>query len=392
LAVKVEPTFTFPAEISGSNSQIAKMSRKRPHSQIAKPDLQVWTDFSGLEAPLMALQNIGVSFRQVQACDVLPEARAFWNAHFDHGCATIYNHDITQRDLKDLEKFSVDLYVAGFPCPDYSIAGTGSGATGKTGGLMLNMVATLKVMLPHVFLLENVAGFVTQHQPTYLWLLDQLRRMGKGYWVDARILNCKDHGIPQSRPRLFIVGIQKERVPKDFVFEWPPEIGHVPLSFLLDRQTSKATVKDHPPASQTQAFKNWQTACRQIIQKLEQNPFESHICADIDGSRGPHWMDGCVPCLTRSRCGKESHWLMGRGRRLNLNETARLMGMNPKSIDVDCVTKNKMGKMLGNSMCVNVLERLLVRLLPAAGWRHLKLLDRWGSLSSAKKAAAALNA
>ena len=368
------------------------MSRKRTHSQMAHQPLRVWTDFSGLEAPLMALQNLGVPFRQLQACDILPEAKHFWDAHFDHGtAATVYNFDIQNRPLSQLTNVAVDLYAAGFPCPDYSVAGKRKGLNGDSGHLMLNMLASLRKLLPVVFLLENVAGFVTQHRSTYDWLLQMLRNMGQGYWVDARILNCKDHGIPQSRSRVFILGIQKQRVPAEFAFQWPPEIGHVALNFLLDRRQSKATVQDHPPASQSNALRNWKTACSRIIRQENRNPFETDICADIDGSGRPHLMDGCVPCMTRSRCGKESHWLMGRGRRLNLKEQVRLMGMNPKDINFDCMSESQLGKMLGNSMCVNVLERLLVRLLPAAGWNRLQLRDRWDSLSAAQRAAASLN-
>jgi len=55
----------------------------------------------------------------------------------------------------------------------------------------------------------------------------------------------------------------------------------------------------------------------------------------------------------------------------------RLQGMTPEGFKV-AVSEAQFGKQIGNAMSCNVLERLFVRILPAAGLvRHGALRDRW---------------
>merc|ERR1712087_296737 len=54
------------------------------------------------------------------------------------------------------------------------------------------------------------------------------------------------------------------------------------------------------------------------------------------------------------------------------------MGMNPTQVKV-AVSEGAFGKQLGKTMSVNVLERIFVRLLPAAGLVRKALVDRWGN-------------
>lgn len=62
----------------------------------------------------------------------------------------------------------------------------------------------------------------------------------------------------------------------------------------------------------------------------------------------------------------------------------RLQGMNPTQFKV-AVSDVQLGKQLGNTMSVNVLERLLVRLLPAAKLaRRSEVKDRWASGAAVK--------
>ena len=56
----------------------------------------------------------------------------------------------------------------------------------------------------------------------------------------------------------------------------------------------------------------------------------------------------------------------------------RLQGMTPEAFKV-AVSQAQLGKQIGNAMSCNVLERLFVRLLPAAGLAPAgSLVDRWG--------------
>merc|ERR1719330_470785 len=58
----------------------------------------------------------------------------------------------------------------------------------------------------------------------------------------------------------------------------------------------------------------------------------------------------------------------------------RLQGMNPEGF-VQKVSDAQLGKQIGNAMSVNVLERIFVRLLPAAGlYPARSLRDRWAKV------------
>ena len=80
--------------------------------------------------------------------------------------------------------------------------------------------------------------------------------------------------------------------------------------------------------------------------------------------------DKCPCLLTGSQI-----WITNRGRLLNLRERCRLQGVNPDKLK-QVVTDTQWRKQLGNTMSVNVVERLLSRLLPAVGLTGA-LPDRW---------------
>ena len=94
------------------------------------------------------------------------------------------------------------------------------------------------------------------------------------------------------------------------------------------------------------------------------DPFYEPWIMDCDGS--PSFTKafmGVSPCITRSR--GQGHWLSCMGRRMNLKEVLRLQGFADSFENV--VTERQLRLMLGNGMSLNVLERILCRLLPAAG-------------------------
>ena len=62
---------------------------------------------------------------------------------------------------------------------------------------------------------------------------------------------------------------------------------------------------------------------------------------------------------------------------MRVGEMMRMHGVNPASI-VRAVPETALTKQLGNTMSVNVLERLLISVLPAAGLTRA-LPDRWAA-------------
>ena len=94
-------------------------------------------------------------------------------------------------------------------------------------------------------------------------------------------------------------------------------------------------------------------------------------CDAYGKCRGTSMLEIC-PCLTHSR--PNGHWITSRGRYTNKAEMLRLQGMDPR-----LKLGDKPGRFIGNSMSVNVVERLLRRALEAAGLIPINVEDRWRS-------------
>lgn len=101
---------------------------------------------------------------------------------------------------------NADVVIGGFPCQDISINGNRAGVDGSRSGLYLAMVEAVKRVRPKVFVAENVKGLLMEYNK------DSLRRViedftALGYKVDYELYNSADFGVPQTRERVFIVGV-----------------------------------------------------------------------------------------------------------------------------------------------------------------------------------------
>ncbi len=113
--------------------------------------------------------------------------------------------DIQQLSAKSIP--AADVWTAGFPCQDLSMArtphGKRKGLKGAQSGLFYTFLDLLSVHKPPVVLLENVAGLLNSHSGAdFHALIGSLTKIG--YAVAWRVLNARYFGAPQSRPRVFI--------------------------------------------------------------------------------------------------------------------------------------------------------------------------------------------
>ena len=87
-------------------------------------------------------------------------------------------------------------------------------------------------------------------RPSFEEMLSTLRSEGQ-YIFSWRVLNTADYGIPQNRPRLYIIGMRCSALPGGKMgFKWPQKRECVQLSSLLDpscvirEQPGRGTVGD----------------------------------------------------------------------------------------------------------------------------------------------------
>ena len=70
--------------------------------------------------------------------------------------------------MRDIKKHFIDLYVVGFPCQPFSLAGKGEGVADSKGRgeIIHHILNFIKKKEPRTFILENVDGLATQHKET----------------------------------------------------------------------------------------------------------------------------------------------------------------------------------------------------------------------------------
>jgi DNA (cytosine-5)-methyltransferase 1 len=160
-------------------------------------------------------------------------------ADADAAAAETHHHNIGglryDEDLRDptdlLERLiawgitDVDLVAGGVPCQPFSRAGQSRIRQLVEHGvrqeldvradLWLSFVRVIDQIRPRAVLLENVPDLAAWDDgAVILALCESLRDLG--YRVDARVLDAYNHGVPQHRRRLFLVGLLE-----DVPFHWP---------------------------------------------------------------------------------------------------------------------------------------------------------------------------
>lgn len=125
--------------------------------------------------------------------------------------------DITKLNPNDI-KPKFDVFVGGFPCQAFSIAGRKLGFEDTRGILFFDIVKILKDKNPKAFLLENVKNLKSHDKgKTFATILNVLENE-LDYNVSVKVLNAKNFGVAQNRERVYIVGFRKDVFSGKFEF------------------------------------------------------------------------------------------------------------------------------------------------------------------------------
>lgn len=142
--------------------------------------------------------------------------------------------ELVHADVKTLKSKvipgSATLAWASFPCQDLSLAGNGAGLSGDRSGVFWpfwKLMLSLKKegRNPPIIVLENVAGLITSHDGKDLSTL-VAALSNANYRVGAVLLDGA-HFVPQSRPRLFVIAVERGvAIPKGLVTRVPSPTWH----------------------------------------------------------------------------------------------------------------------------------------------------------------------
>ena len=305
--------------------------------------IRVGTDCSGIEAPVQALKNLGVPFSHEFSSDIdkfcIQSIKANYKPKVLFGdldgpfpCG-----DITKRDVKDVP--DIDLYVCGFPCQPFSAAGRKNGFEHKSGNVFWSCFEVINAKKPKYFILENVRGLLSNDKgKTWKTIWEALNKL-QGYAIDWKILNTKDYGIPQNRERLFIVG-RKGSTP----FNWPSSVPLVrKLSEYVDTENRER--------------KQYSETREAYIKKYSSHVFLDSCWVSMDNRRKQKMRLGteiasCVCARSHVVC-----LYNGLHRDATCGELLQLQGFQDDFNQV--VSKTQIKKQIGNSMSVNVLEKII---------------------------------
>lgn len=119
-------------------------------------------------------------------------------------------------DVADLKPHQLPgtptLVWGSFPCQDLSLAGSGAGLKGERSGTFKPFWELIRKIVreeraPKLIVLENVVGALTSHNgQDFAYIIRALAK--EGYKVGALVMDAVRF-LPQSRPRLFVVGVHE---------------------------------------------------------------------------------------------------------------------------------------------------------------------------------------
>lgn len=158
----------------------------------------------------MVRAGLGEGWRCLFANDFDPTKAAAYRANWgDEGLRLGDIGGLTAADLPG----SADLMWGSFPCQDLSLAGVGAGLVGKRSGTFHDFWALARSLAaegraPRIVAVENVCGALTSHGGQDFEVICRTYA-DAGYRFGPLVINA-DRFLPQSRPRLFIIGVRKD--------------------------------------------------------------------------------------------------------------------------------------------------------------------------------------
>lgn len=369
--------------------------------------------FAGIGACSKSLKRIGVDLEIIDAVEIDKYAMASFNVI--HG-TNFKTQDITEwnKDFKD-----IDLITHGSPCQDFSVAGKQAGGdidSGTRSSLMYETIRIVGKIRPKYVLWENVKNLLSKkHKHNFDAYIETMNALGYNSYY--QVLNAKDYGIPQNRERVYTISIRKDIDKGDFKFPEKEELKLRLKDMLEDEVDEKYYLKDYQLENIKQS--NFMTNKRRIQEKEYSDTILARDWKDpkcvrtggiFDTEKSKHQAgsiydkEGLSPtldimqggwrqpsivertplkflnrnqkningdyafCVDSSNTGgvKEIENNNYRIRKLTPKECWRLMGFSDEDFDkaANIPTSNtQLYKQAGNSIVVNVLEKIFENLL-----------------------------
>ena len=184
--------------------------------------------FAGIGGFHLALHDLG--HECVFASEIDKNARITYKENFIQRSPALfannaYNDNILSITDPSTEIPGFDILCAGFPCQPFSQAGFKKGfSEGKDdrGNMFFNICSIIEAKRPKAFFLENVRHIQKHDNGRTFSIIQEYLEKKLGYSFAFKVVKASDHGLPQFRPRVFMVGFRGDmpEMPK-FLFPQP---------------------------------------------------------------------------------------------------------------------------------------------------------------------------
>ncbi len=292
-----------------------------------------------------------------------------FSSEINEHCQTVYKNnfkevpasDITLINEKDIPDF--DILLAGFPCQPFSISGYKKGFEDTRGTLFFDVCRIIEEKKPPIAVLENVKHLIHHDKGNTLKVIIKTLE-DLGYYVEWKLLNAKNFGLPQNRERIIIMAT----LLKPFDFSLIEESKTPKLEDFLDKDgnfeylnESEYTLIENPIKQKSGlvfvGYRNkniWQKGVRPNTLHLSRVHRQPNRIYSIEGSHPT------IPSQETS--GRFFIYLPNENkvRKLTLNECYRIMGF-----DIDFIKSEKTGeqyKQIGNSVAIPMIKEIAEQL------------------------------
>jgi len=297
------------------------------------------------------------------ASDILEEAHQL-AAYRPVNKPDIMYHDVLERKAEEVPY--TDVYIWTPPCQAFSSAGKGAGIDDPRAKVLSAGIKYIVNHKPRVAIMENTdrLGSSKKFSKVKRGLVKTLEK--NAYCVYCKILKATDYQVPQTRKRFIMVAIRKDSYREKFV--WPEKVlPEVKLSQILDPIKSSDTPGRLPKKTNA---KQWvKNACFKAF-SAGVDPRLVPVAVDIDCSEKFQTSGiDIAKTLTRTRGGQGGPWITNRGRRATVNEMLKIQGFKENEVPWKQagLKTAQIGKLLGNSLPVNMIGHVLSEAMYSAG-------------------------
>lgn len=247
-----------------------------------------------------------------------------------------------------------DVLCAGFPCQPFSISGKMKGFEDTRGTLIYNVFQIIEAKKPKVVFLENVKHLVYHdNKRTLQTIIKHLEELG--YFVQAKVLNATDFGLPQNRERIIIIA----SLNKAFDFS---KIKHHPKTVLkdfLDKSNQFEYLNEPYTILNEQKLQKsgliFAGYRNKTIRKVGVREGTENLSRVHKQPNRIYSTDGVHPALpSQESSGRFWIWHDNQVRKLTINECYRIMGFPDSFKMID--NKSEQYRQIGNSVAIPMIK------------------------------------